>query len=63
MGFFTDAYDLFAISIVTKLLGRIYFNVDGAKKPGTLPPDVNFFVVGVAPAGTICMHADVYLVQ
>ncbi|CAN1253930.1 Inorganic phosphate transporter 1-4 [Linum perenne] len=24
MGFFTDAYDLFCISLVTKLLGRIY---------------------------------------
>ncbi|CAL1393240.1 unnamed protein product [Linum trigynum] len=25
MGFFTDAYDLFCISLVTKLLGRIYY--------------------------------------
>jgi len=24
-GFFTDAYDLFSISLLTKLLGRIYF--------------------------------------
>nr|GMD70015.1 inorganic phosphate transporter 1-4-like [Ipomoea batatas] len=34
MGFFTDAYDLFCISLVTKLLGRIYYHVDGAAKPG-----------------------------
>nr|WKL05921.1 Pht1;2 protein [Chrysanthemum x morifolium] len=54
MGFFTDAYDLFAISIVTKLLGRIYYHVDGAKKPGTLPPGVNSSVVGVALVGTLC---------
>ncbi|EFH39018.1 hypothetical protein ARALYDRAFT_497304, partial [Arabidopsis lyrata subsp. lyrata] len=25
MGFFTDAYDLFCVSLVTKLLGRIYY--------------------------------------
>lgn len=37
MGFFTDAYDLFAISLCTKLLGRIYYHVEGAAKPGTLP--------------------------
>ncbi|WMV46904.1 hypothetical protein MTR67_040289 [Solanum verrucosum] len=34
MGFFTDAYDLFCISLVTKLLGRIYYHVDGSSKPG-----------------------------
>ena len=27
MGFFTDAYDLFCISLLTKLLGRIYYHV------------------------------------
>ncbi|CBI23636.3 unnamed protein product, partial [Vitis vinifera] len=27
MGFFTDAYDLFSISLVTKLLGRIYYHL------------------------------------
>ncbi|KAI9074482.1 hypothetical protein K1719_043544 [Acacia pycnantha] len=37
MGFFTDAYDLFAISLVTKLIGRVYYTGD-AQKPGTLPP-------------------------
>lgn len=41
MGFFTDAYDLFSISLVTKLLGRIYYHVDGAAKPGILPPNVS----------------------
>ncbi|KAK9096458.1 hypothetical protein Sjap_021955 [Stephania japonica] len=41
MGFFTDAYDLFCISIVTKLLGRIYNHVEGASKPGTLPPNIS----------------------
>ncbi|KAL4368151.1 hypothetical protein GQ457_05G003280 [Hibiscus cannabinus] len=53
MGFFTDAYDLFCISLVTKLLGRIYYHVDGAGKPGTLPPNVSAAVNGVAFCGTL----------
>ena len=53
MGFFTDAYDLFCISLVTKLLGRIYYHVDGAPKPGTLPPNVSATVNGVAFIGTL----------
>ncbi|KAJ4726874.1 Phosphate transporter [Melia azedarach] len=53
MGFFTDAYDLFCISLVTKLLGRIYYHVDGAEKPGTLPPNVSAAVNGVAFCGTL----------
>lgn len=53
MGFFTDAYDLFCISLVTKLLGRIYYHVEGADKPGTLPPNVSAAVNGVAFCGTL----------
>ncbi|KAL2323438.1 hypothetical protein Fmac_027817 [Flemingia macrophylla] len=53
MGFFTDAYDLFCISLVTKLLGRIYYHVEGASKPGTLPPHVSAAVNGVAFVGTL----------
>jgi len=53
MGFFTDAYDLFCISLVTKLLGRIYYHVDGSEKPGTLPPNVSAAVNGVAFCGTL----------
>lgn len=53
MGFFTDAYDLFCISLVTKLLGRIYYHVDGHLKPGTLPPNVAAAVNGVALCGTL----------
>ncbi|KAJ6708902.1 PHOSPHATE TRANSPORTER [Salix koriyanagi] len=53
MGFFTDAYDLFCISLVTKLLGRIYYHVDGAAKPGSLPPNVSAAVNGVALIGTL----------
>lgn len=53
MGFFTDAYDLFCISLVTKLLGRIYYHQEGAAKPGTLPPNVSAAVNGVAFCGTL----------
>ncbi|VFQ73153.1 unnamed protein product [Cuscuta campestris] len=53
MGFFTDAYDLFCISLVTKLLGRIYYHVPGSPKPGTLPPNVSAAVNGVAFCGTL----------
>ncbi|RDX60878.1 putative inorganic phosphate transporter 1-5, partial [Mucuna pruriens] len=53
MGFFTDAYDLFSIPNVTKLLGRIYYTQPGAPKPGTLPPNVSAAVNGVALCGTL----------
>ncbi|KAJ1423987.1 Phosphate permease [Sesbania bispinosa] len=53
MGFFTDAYDLFCISLVTKLLGRIYYTDPAATKPGTLPPNVQSAVTCVALCGTL----------
>ncbi|TVU44263.1 hypothetical protein EJB05_03699, partial [Eragrostis curvula] len=54
MGFFTDAYDLFCISLVTKLLGRIYYyRGEGAADPGSLPPNVAAAVNGVAFCGTL----------
>ncbi|KAH0636968.1 hypothetical protein KY289_036883 [Solanum tuberosum] len=51
--FFTDAYDLFCTSLVTKLLGRIYYHVDGSSKPGSLPPNVSAAINGVAFCGII----------
>ncbi|RWW18378.1 hypothetical protein GW17_00017640, partial [Ensete ventricosum] len=53
MGFFTDAYDLFCISLVTKLLGRIYYFDPSSTSPGTLPPNVSAAVTGVAFCGTL----------
>eukprot|EP01018_Ginkgo_biloba_P034478 Gb_05492 [translate_table: standard] len=53
MGFFTDAYDLFCISTVTKLLGRIYYFDPTSSKPGSLPPNVSSAVNGVALCGTL----------
>jgi PHS family inorganic phosphate transporter-like MFS transporter len=57
MGFFTDAYDLFCITTVSKLLGRIYYPNDNLyldkPKPGTLPVSTNNLVTGVALVGTL----------
>ncbi|KAJ4974467.1 hypothetical protein NE237_007641 [Protea cynaroides] len=53
MGFFTDSYDLFCISLVTKLIGRIYYYVPGSTNPGSLPPNVNAAINGVALCGTL----------
>ncbi|KAI3517708.1 hypothetical protein L1887_16925 [Cichorium endivia] len=54
MGFFTDAYDLFCITTISKLLGRLYFpehSVGG--NPGKLPTGINNMVTGVALVGTL----------
>ncbi|XP_015878190.4 low affinity inorganic phosphate transporter 4 [Ziziphus jujuba] len=53
MGFFTDAYDLFCISTVSKLLGRLYYYDPSSPKPGKLPKGVNNLVIGVALVGTL----------
>ncbi|KAI4318022.1 hypothetical protein L6164_025834 [Bauhinia variegata] len=53
MGFFTDAYDLFCISLVTKLLGRLYYYEPGSSKPGALPANVSAAINGVAFCGTL----------
>ncbi|MFS8001186.1 putative ABC-type phosphate transporter [Helianthus anomalus] len=54
MGFFTDAYDLFCISTVSKLLGRLYYPYHHASgEPGKLPTRVNNAVIGVALVGTL----------
>ena len=50
MGFFTDAYDIFCISIITKLLGRIYYL--SSSSPGTLPPKVSDAVTAASLCGT-----------
>ncbi|KAF9952122.1 Inorganic phosphate transporter pho84 [Mortierella alpina] len=46
VGFFTDAYDLFAINLVTPMLGLIYFN------GGPLPSDLDLGIKVAASVGT-----------
>lgn len=54
MGFFTDAYDLFVISILVKLLGRIYYyDPSNPKHQGVLPVNVNSAVLATALCGTV----------
>lgn len=53
MGFFTDAYDLFCITTVSKLLGRLYYYNPDTGKPGTLSHPINNLVTGVALVGTL----------
>ncbi|GMI73195.1 ARABIDOPSIS THALIANA PHOSPHATE TRANSPORTER 1, phosphate transporter 1;1 [Hibiscus trionum] len=52
MGFFTDAYDLFCISAVTKLIGRLYYYDPATGKPGAFPKEIKNAVTGVALFGT-----------
>ncbi|ONK68718.1 uncharacterized protein A4U43_C05F15180 [Asparagus officinalis] len=52
MGLFTDAYDLFSITPVMKLIGRVYYpEHDG--KPGVTSPAVVSVVVAIALMGTV----------
>ncbi|KAF2305791.1 hypothetical protein GH714_008191 [Hevea brasiliensis] len=53
MGFFTDAYDLFCIPAVAKLIGRIYYYKPDSPKPGKLPDNINNAITGVALCGTL----------
>ncbi|ERN04223.1 hypothetical protein AMTRI_Chr08g209960 [Amborella trichopoda] len=53
MGFFTDAYDLFCITAVVKLIGRLYYYDPVTGNPGRLPDNVNNAVSGVALCGTL----------
>jgi PHS family inorganic phosphate transporter-like MFS transporter len=58
MGFFTDAYDLFSISLLTKSIGRLYyqdnpFHIKGTVSPGKLPIGSDAAVSSVALVGTL----------
>ncbi|CAJ1970565.1 unnamed protein product [Sphenostylis stenocarpa] len=53
MGFFTDAYDLFCITAVIKLIGRLYYYDPISHSPGKLPRNVNNAITGVALCGTL----------
>ncbi|RUS18159.1 major facilitator superfamily domain-containing protein [Endogone sp. FLAS-F59071] len=48
-GFFTDAYDIFIINLVTPMLGYIYFAQNG----NNIPPGVEGVVKGMTSFGTL----------
>uniref|UniRef100_A0A803LS71 Uncharacterized protein n=1 Tax=Chenopodium quinoa TaxID=63459 RepID=A0A803LS71_CHEQI len=53
IGFFTDAYGLFSFSVVSKILGRLYYTELNPKYPGNLPMNVSFAITSVALCGTL----------
>uniref|UniRef100_A0A0D9WPV0 H(+)/Pi cotransporter n=1 Tax=Leersia perrieri TaxID=77586 RepID=A0A0D9WPV0_9ORYZ len=56
MGLFTDSYDLFCISPVMKIIGRVYYSDDdghSGSSPGVTPPAVVSATVGVALLGAV----------
>ncbi|XVF28610.1 hypothetical protein REPUB_Repub15cG0044900 [Reevesia pubescens] len=56
LGVFSAAYDLFCISPVTRLLGRIYYQVEGAEMPSILPRNVALAVNAVIFLGSFPGH-------
>lgn len=52
VGFFTDAYDLFAINIVSTMLGYVYFNAQQLKTTGP-PSNIDLGIKVSAPIGTL----------
>ena len=58
MGFFTDSYDLFCISLLTRLIGRVYyqdnpFYFNNTVNPGKLPINIDVSLSAVALCGTL----------
>ncbi|KAI3921930.1 hypothetical protein MKX01_005619 [Papaver californicum] len=55
MGLFTDAYDLFCITPVMKLIGRIYYEDEDINESqrGVIPPSVVSITVATALIGTV----------
>jgi MFS transporter, PHS family, inorganic phosphate transporter len=52
IGFFTDAYDIFAINLVTAMLGVVYWQ-DAANKPGTIPSSADTAIKVATSGGTV----------
>jgi PHS family inorganic phosphate transporter-like MFS transporter len=52
IGFFTDAYDLFAINLITAMLGIVYWH-DSTTKPGAMPSKADTGLKMATSAGTV----------
>lgn len=52
IGFFTDAYDIFAINLVTAMLGVVYWH-DAKSKPGTIPSSADTAIKVATSGGTV----------
>jgi PHS family inorganic phosphate transporter-like MFS transporter len=52
IGFFTDAYDIFAINLVTAMLGVVYWQT-AKKNPGTIPSSSDTAIKVATSGGTV----------
>ena len=52
IGFFTDAYDIFAINLVTSMLGVVYWE-NAKSKPGTIPTNSDTAIKVATSGGTV----------
>ena len=52
IGFFTDAYDIFAINLVTAMLGVVYWQT-ASSKPGTIPTNSDTAIKVATSGGTV----------
>lgn len=52
VGFFTDAYDIFAINLVTNMLGVVFWE-NAKSKPGTIPTNSDTAIKVATSGGTV----------
>lgn len=52
VGFFTDAYDIFAVGLITPMLGVVYWQ-NAAKNPGKIPPNSDTAIKVATSGGTV----------
>ena len=52
IGFFTDAYDIFAINLVTNMLGVVYWH-NAKSQPGTIPSNSDTAIKVATSGGTV----------
>ena len=53
IGFFTDAYDIFAINLVTAMLGVVYWQDAPSKKAGKIPTNSDTAIKVATSGGTV----------
>jgi MFS transporter, PHS family, inorganic phosphate transporter len=51
IGFFTDSYDIFAINLVTSILGMVYWQ--GGSNPGVIPPSISTALKAATSGGAV----------
>ena len=52
IGFFTDAYDIFAVGLVTSMIGVVYFH-NATSNPGTIPSSADTAIKVATSGGTV----------